>query len=173
MKIKLILTDIDGVWTDGGMYYFNDGVEGKRFSTSDGVGVALAKIAEIPIVVISGEDIAALRNRLEKLHLTEAYLGTKDKLALVQELVKQKSLSFDEVAFIGDEINDHALLKVVGFSSCPHSAPPYTKAIVDFITPSKGGFGAFSDFVQKILDNENILDQSLEKLAISYQIKSR
>ena len=115
MKIKLILTDIDGVWTDGGMYYFNDGVEGKRFSTSDGVGVALAKIAEIPIVVISGEDIAALRNRLEKLHLTEAYLGTKDKLALVQELVKQKSLSFDDVAFIGDEINDHALLKVVGF----------------------------------------------------------
>jgi YrbI family 3-deoxy-D-manno-octulosonate 8-phosphate phosphatase len=169
MKTKLIITDIDGVWTDGGMYYFDSGLEGKKFSVTDGVGVALAKLANIPIIVISGENIEAVRNRLEKLKITESYLGVQDKMSLVKELLNAKSLRFEDVAYIGDEVNDFPLLQSVGFSCCPNSAPDYTKEIVDYITPSNGGFGAFTDFVTKILDNENIKDSVFEKLLNSYR----
>ena len=74
MSIKLIISDIDGVWTDGGMYYFNNGQEAKKFNTSDSVGIALASIAQIDIVIISGEDIPALRNRLTKLKIQNYHL---------------------------------------------------------------------------------------------------
>jgi YrbI family 3-deoxy-D-manno-octulosonate 8-phosphate phosphatase len=164
MSIKLIISDIDGVWTDGGMYYFNNGQEAKKFNTSDSVGVSLASMAKIDIVIISGEDIPALRNRLTKLNILNYHLAVKNKVAVVEKLAAERKIEFDEMAFIGDEINDHALLKKVGFSACPNSAPEYTKKIVDFITPSKGGMGAFRDFVIEVLRREDMLKKSFKLL---------
>ena len=165
MSIKLIISDIDGVWTDGGMYYFNNGQEAKKFNTSDSVGIALASIAQIDIVIISGEDIPALRNRLTKLKIQNYHLGIKNKVAVAERLASERNISLDEIAFIGDEVNDHPLLKQVGFSACPKSAPEYTKNIVDFITPSDGGMGAFRDFVIEVLKREDKFEKSFKLLS--------
>ena len=164
MNTKLIISDIDGVWTDGGMYYFNDGQEAKKFNTSDSVGVLLARIAKIELIIISGEDIPALRNRLSKLKIRDFHLGVKDKIALVEQLAAERNIGFDEIAFIGDEVNDFALLKRVGFAACPQSAPSYTKEIVDYVTPSVGGMGAFRDFVIEILKRAGKFEESFSQL---------
>lgn len=164
MTIKLIISDIDGVWTDGGMYYLENGVEAKKFNTSDSVGVLLASIAEIELVVITGEDILCVRRRMEKLKINHFHLGVKDKLSLVEQMIQQRNITFDQVAFIGDEINDHALLHAVGFSACPQTAPSYTQAIVDYVVPTDGGKGAFRDFVMEVLKRQNLLTQAFEQL---------
>ncbi len=162
--IKLFISDIDGVWTDSGMYYLDNGVEAKRFSTSDGVGLALAKLAGIDVMVISGEDIPALRNRMNKLKVEHFHLGIKDKVGLLETLMEDRGITFDEIAFIGDEVNDHALLRKVGIAGCPQSAPYYTKEIVDIITESNGGMGAFRDFVIEVLKREGKFDTAFQKL---------
>lgn len=151
MNIKLILTDIDGVWTDGGMHYTNSGDEFKSFNTSDSVGVLLSRAAGIPIMIATGEDVPSVRNRAKKLKIENAHFGVKDKLGLLNQITSDMNITLDEVAFIGDEINDHPLLKKVGFSACPRTAPFYTKEIVDCIIDTDGGKGAFRDFVITVL----------------------
>ena len=167
MNIKLIISDIDGVWTDGGMYYLDNGIEAKKFNTSDSVGILLADIAEIEVVIVSGEDTPNLRNRLKKLNIKNYFLGIKNKVQQVRQLAEERNIDFNQIAFIGDEVNDHALLKKVGFSSCPSSAPDYTKKIVDYITPSVGGMGAFRDFVIETLNREKKFKIAFEKLTNS------
>ena len=167
MNIKLIISDIDGVWTDGGMYYLDNGIEAKKFNTSDSVGILLANIAEIEVVIVSGEDTPNLRNRLKKLNIKNYFLGIKNKVQQVRQLAEERNIDFNQIAFIGDEVNDHALLKKVGFSSCPSSAPDYTKKIVDYITPSVGGMGAFRDFVIETLNREKKFKIAFEKLTNS------
>jgi 3-deoxy-D-manno-octulosonate 8-phosphate phosphatase (KDO 8-P phosphatase) len=168
MDIRLIISDVDGVWTDGGMYYLNNGVEAKKFTTSDSVGIALAKLAQIPVAVISGEDIPALRLRMEKLKIEHFYPGTKNKVALARQLAGELGITLQQVAFVGDEVNDHNLLKAVGFSGCPASAPAYTQEIVNYVTPTPGGLGAFRDFVMEILRKQNRLEETFRALTESY-----
>jgi len=159
MSVKLIITDIDGVWTDGGMFYSESGEEFKKFNTSDGVGVLLAKKAGIKLYIISGENSTAVRNRAKKLKIKNCHVGIKDKVALVEKILVDEGLTYSDIAFIGDEINDIDLLKKVGFSACPQSAPNYTKEIVHAIIPTNGGEGAFRDFVIEILKREgNLLE---------------
>jgi YrbI family 3-deoxy-D-manno-octulosonate 8-phosphate phosphatase len=164
MKIDLIITDVDGVWTDGGMYYFNNGQEAKKFNTSDSVGVLLAKIAGVELMVLSGEDIPALQWRLEKLKIKHVKLGIRDKLSLVKAFAAERNIDFSNIAFIGDEVNDHPLLKAVGFAGCPSSAPDYTRAITDYTTPAAGGEGAFRDFVMEVLRRTGELDSAFTQL---------
>lgn len=162
MSIKLIITDIDGVWTDGGMYYADNGIETKKFNTSDSVGVLLAAAAHINVAVMTGEDVPCVRNRIKKLNIEHAHFGVRNKLLLVEQLIEREKISFEQIAFIGDEINDHPLLHKVGFSACPQSAPWYTKEIVDFIVPTNGGMGAFRDFVIEVLKREGTFEETFK-----------
>ena len=164
MDIQLILTDIDGVWTDGGMYYGNSGDEFKKFNTSDSVGVLLARTAQIPMMIITGEDEPCVRDRAKKLKIETAYFGVKDKLGFLKEKLAEMNITFDQVAFIGDEINDIPLLKRVGFSACPKSAPTYTKELVDLVIPTDGGQGAFRDFIIEILKRMNKFDHAFHHI---------
>lgn len=164
MQIKLILTDIDGVWTDGGMHYTNSGDEFKSFNTSDSVGILLARAADIPVMIATGEDVPAVRDRAKKLKIKNAHFGVKDKLGLLNDITDKMNISLNEVAFIGDEINDYPLLKKVGFSACPRTAPFYTQEIVDFIVETDGGKGAFRDFVIEILRRMNKFESAFNSL---------
>ena len=164
MNIKLMISDIDGVWTDGGMYYFDNGVEAKKFNTSDSAGILLAKIAGIDVIIVSGENSNATKDRMAKLNIKEYHLGVKNKVQLVEDIAKSRNIDLSEIAFIGDEVNDHALLRKVGFSSCPQSAPDYTKDIVNYITPSVGGMGAFRDFVIEILKRQGSFEDAFNQL---------
>lgn len=157
---KLILTDIDGVWTDGGMYYDNTGNEFKRYNTSDSAGVLFCKLLEIPVGIITGEKNIIVQNRAKKLGIDMLFMGVKNKLQLVEELCLKYNISISEVAYIGDDINDILVLKKVGISGCPANAPSYIKNHCNMILDTEGGSGAFREFVERIL-GEGYLEKAL------------
>lgn len=153
MKLpKLIATDIDGVWTDGGMFYTETGDELKKFNTSDSAGVLFARHLQIPVAIITGENTNIVKLRAAKLQISHVYQGISEKVSVCQDLTEQLGISMHEVAYIGDDLGDFQLLKKVGFSSAPVNAPAYIKRVVDFVTPVKGGEGAFRCFVEEIIN---------------------
>lgn len=157
MKLpKLILTDIDGVWTDGGMYYDETDTELKKFNTYDSAGVLFAHKMGIPVGIITGEDTNIVRRRSEKLKIDYCFLGIKDKVQKAQNLCRELSITLDEVAYIGDDINDLNLLNMVGFSAAPSSSPDYIKKHVKYVTNKAGGQGAFREFVEYLLGVDQI-----------------
>lgn len=158
---KLILTDIDGVWTDGGMYYDQTGNEWKKFNTADSAGVLFAHKLKIPVGVITGEDTDIVDRRSKKLRIDYLFQGISDKLSVADRLCNDLGISLNEVAYIGDDIGDIELLKKVGFSCAPANAPKYIQSLVDFVTEKKGGEGAFREFVEEILKKSNNLEEVL------------
>ena len=148
-KIKLVLTDIDGVWTDGGMYYDQGGNELKKFNTYDSAGVLWCRMLGIPVGILTGETTEVVRRRAEKLKMDYLFQGVADKPAVCEKLCGQLGIALDEVAYLGDDLNDMELLRSVGLSACPASAPEYVKAICDHTLDLKGGEGVFREFVEK------------------------
>lgn len=145
---KLVITDIDGVWTDGGMYYDQTGNEWKKFNTSDSAGILFCKKLNIKTAIITGEETEIVKRRADKLKMDYLFQGVKQKLQVAEELTKELGIEFKEVAYIGDDINDIELLKAVGFSACPSNAPDYIQNIVHYVTKLRGGEGAYREFVE-------------------------
>ena len=116
---KLILTDIDGVWTDGGMYYDATDIELKKFNTYDSAGVLFARHSGIPVGIITGEDTPIVQRRADKLKIDYCFLGVKDKLKTVNHLCDNLGISLKDIAYIGDDINDIGLLSSVGWAGVP------------------------------------------------------
>ncbi len=156
MLPKLILTDIDGVWTDGGMYYDEKGNELKKFNTYDSAGVLFCKLLKIPVGIITGEAAISVKNRANKLKVDYLFLGIKDKQKIVKNLIDDMKIDWKNVAYLGDDINDFAVLSNVGISACPSSAPSYIKSIVNWTLEKKGGEGVFREFVERIITENNI-----------------
>ena len=163
MKIKLVLTDIDGVWTDGGMYYDQTGNELKKFNTSDSAGVIFLRLLNIPLGIITGENTSIVTRRAEKLKINYLFMGIKNKLAVAEKLCADLNISLQEVAYIGDDLNDALLLQAVGFSAIPANAPAYMERYASIRLNKGGGEGAFREFVELILQKENLLDTAIEK----------
>lgn len=163
-NIKIFITDIDGVWTDGSMYYDNQNNEFKRFSTYDSAGVLLLNQINIPTIIITGEDNNIVKRRAEKLGINQVYMGVKNKLEKVNDFIKNKNIQLNEIAFIGDDINDYSLLKSVGLSATPNNAPIYIKEIVDWVLPIRGGDGAYRYFVEKYLKETNQLNSIINNI---------
>jgi 3-deoxy-D-manno-octulosonate 8-phosphate phosphatase (KDO 8-P phosphatase) len=165
MKVpKVVITDIDGVWTDGGMYYDNFNNEFKKFSTSDGWGVAMCKAFGIEIVVITGESNNIVTRRCEKLKVQNVFLGAANKLEIITQFLSEKSIDFDDVAFIGDDINDIELMRKVAIKGTPSNGIEYLKTMCDIITIRKGGEGAFREFVERILLGTYSYDEIVEQI---------
>ena len=151
-EIKLLLSDVDGVLTDAGMYYSEKGDELKRFSTYDGMGFKILQENNILTGIITSEDVELNRNRANKLKLDYQFHGVKDKLKLVTSLLKELGISFENVAYIGDDINDFQMLSSVGLAACPANAVAKIKDIQGIIhLEKKGGEGAVREFIEKIL----------------------
>jgi len=159
--IKLFITDIDGVWTDGGMYYDQTGNEWKKFNTSDSAGVLFLRLLDIPTAIITGEDTAIVKRRAEKLKIPHLFMGIRNKVGIAKKLCSDLNIKLNEVAYIGDDINDILLLSKVGLSAAPLNAPEYVKREVDWRLPVKGGDGAFRAFVEKYLEQSGKLDEVL------------
>ena len=153
MLPKLVITDIDGVWTDGGMYYTAEGDVMKRFSVKDGWGV----------IFLTGENTQIVQKRADKLKIDYCYLGVKDKVAQAKELCRELGISLGEVAFIGDDLNDLPLLRLVGYSASPSNTPEYVKREVKYVTAAHGGYGAFREFVEKLLSDNGVLEKTVGK----------
>ncbi len=150
-KPKLILTDIDGVWTDGGMYYDQTGNEWKKFHTYDSAGVLFAHQNEIPVGIITGEDTEIVARRAAKLKVDYFFQGVRNKLEVAENLCKELNITLEDIAYIGDDLGDVELLKNVGISATPNSAPDYIKKYSQMVMTKNGGEGVFREFVEKIL----------------------
>ena len=163
MKIKLVITDIDGVWTDGGMYYDNNGNEFKKFNTSDSAGVMMLRSLNIPLAIITGEDTAIVSHRADKLKVNYLFMGVSNKLLIAANLCKELGISLDETAFIGDDINDVPLLKAAGLSATPANAPEYVKKVSMWKLSRNGGDGVFREFIEKIVNEMGLFEKVMEE----------
>lgn len=153
-KIKLFLTDVDGVLTDAGMYYSEHGDELKKFNTRDGMGLQLLMQAGIKTGIITSENTKMVENRVKKLKLDYLYQGKREggKLAAAKEICEKEGILLDEVAYIGDDINCFDLLSAVGLAACPADALDKIKSISNIqILTKKGGEGVVREFAEQIL----------------------
>ena len=153
-RVRLVITDVDGVLTDGGLYYGPDGECLKRFHARDGLGVKLLQQAGIQVAVLSGRDCPALRRRLADLGITEAVLEQVDKRAVLSGIIERCGVSAEEVAFIGDDIPDMEVFGLCGVSVTVGDAPDYVKARADLVLECGGGQGAFRELVDVILPRQ-------------------
>lgn len=149
---KIILTDIDGVWTDGGMYYDQTGNELKRFHTYDSAGVLFAHRKGIPVGIVTSEDTKIVYRRAEKLKIDYLFQGVKNKLNCIEKLCSELDITLDDVAYIGDDLSDIEVLKKVGIAGVPSSAPQYIRKLATIPLTKKGGDGVFREFVESILN---------------------
>lgn len=163
-RIKLLITDCDGVLTDGGVYYGEEGENLKKFNIRDGMGVErLRKLTGIETAIITGEKSPSLIQRAQKLNITELHLLAKDKPAVLKEMLSRLELTAEEVAYIGDDYNDLEIMKLVGFTASPSDALPAIKAQVDYVCESKGGEGCFREFAELIIDLKSPFILSYER----------
>ena len=153
-RVRLVITDVDGVLTDGGLYYGPDGESLKRFHARDGLGVKLLQQAGIQVAVLSGRDCPALRRRLADLGITEAVLEQVDKRAVLSGIIERCGVSAEEVAFIGDDIPDMEVFGLCGVSVTVGDAPDYVKAKADLVLECQGGQGAFRELLDVILPRQ-------------------
>lgn len=150
---KLILTDIDGVWTDGGMYYDQTGNEWKKFHTYDGGGVVMAHKYNIPVGILTGENTEIVKRRAEKLKVDYLFQGVTDKYTTAYDLCVSLGITLNDVAYIGDDLADVPLLEACGWSGIPSNAYINGKVSVDIITSLRGGEGSFREFVERLLSD--------------------
>jgi len=151
-NIKMVLTDNDGVLTDTGVYYSENGEELKRFSIRDGMGVErLRNLLSIETGIITGEFSGSVKKRAEKLKITELYLGAKEKDILLGEILRKNNLKAENIAYIGDDVNDIGIMKLVGLTASPGDAMIEVKSIVDYVCEHNGGNGAFREFAELII----------------------
>ena len=152
-KIKIFLSDVDGVLTDAGMYYTEKGDEIKKFSTYDGMAFKILQKKGVKVGIITTEDRQLNRNRAQKLSLDFDFHGADDKLKIVKELCKKQNINLNQVAYIGDDVNCFELLSNVGFPACPKNAVEKIKSIPNIIQISQnGGSGAVREFVEIIIN---------------------
>ena len=118
-NIELVITDVDGVLTDGGMYYTAQGDSMKKFHTRDGMGVNLLKKSKIPTIIVTKEKTKMVRNWAKKMNISHVYDGVQQKEKLLKEICKKYAVTSSQIAYIGDDVNDLELLKKVGFSATP------------------------------------------------------
>ena len=150
-EIKMFLTDCDGCLTDGGMYYSEHGDEQKKFNTRDGMGFALLRNKGIVTGIVTSENVDLNRRRAQKLKLDVLEAGCKDKVAAVKTLCEKYNVSLENVAYIGDDINDLDVVKMVGYGCCPADAMPQVRDAARYVTKAKGGEGVIREVVEKIL----------------------
>ena len=149
--VKLVVTDVDGVLTDGSLYYGPDGECLKRFNARDGLGVRLLQKAGIQVAILSGRDCPALRKRIKDLGITEAVLGRLDKRTALVEIMKRCGVTAEEVVFIGDDVPDMEVFEFCGVSVTVGDAPEFVKERADLVLEKYGGNGAFREVVSYII----------------------
>ncbi|MEI6639076.1 MAG: 3-deoxy-D-manno-octulosonate 8-phosphate phosphatase [Chlorobium sp.] len=153
-KIRLVISDNDGVFTDTGVYYSDRGEELKRYSIRDGMGVERLRNIGIETSIMTGEISPSLRKRAEKLGMKRLYLGVKDKLSMVETVLAETGLLRCELAYIGDDVNDVAIMEEIakeGLTGSPCDATHFVEPCSHYKARANGGHGAFRDFAEWLI----------------------
>lgn len=164
-NIKLLVLDVDGVLTDGGLYYGDDGIVMKRFHVQDGLGIKLAQAVGLEIGVITGLNQKPVEKRVRELGITHYYAGHHDKAPLFKEICEKVGVSLSEAAFMGDDWIDLGVMNVAGMAmSVPNGVPEVTEA-ADWVSTRKGGDGAVREAIAFILEARGLKDKALKQWA--------
>ncbi len=150
--IRIVATDVDGVLTDAGMYYAESGDEFKKFNTRDGMGLKLLQKAGVVTAIVTQETTKLVARRAERLTIPELHQGSFDKLSTITALAARHGATLADVAYIGDDVNDLAALRAVGFSATPADGHRSVKQVVKYVCQAKGGEGAVRELADLILE---------------------
>ncbi len=159
--IKLLILDVDGCMTDGGVIYSSDGSESKAFNIKDGLGIATWVKMGHQVAIITGRNSNIVQRRAEELGIQHIFQGIKDKDRVLKELVESLGLKFYEVAAIGDDLNDLNMLNTVGRSFTPNDGVDEIKSVVDTVLSIKGGRGAVREMIDIIVKENDLTDKFL------------
>ncbi len=163
-KISLIVSDVDGVLTDGTIFIGSDGTEFKRFNVEDGTGAAFARLASIPIVLISGRESKSTSIRAKELKIEYCFQGSLDKTTPYKEVCEIYNVEPENIAYIGDGLIDIPVMLKSGVAISPANAHQPVKDISDYITNKSGGQGVLREVVELILKEKGVYDDALEKM---------
>jgi 3-deoxy-D-manno-octulosonate 8-phosphate phosphatase (KDO 8-P phosphatase) len=150
-KIKAIAMDVDGVLTDGSVWWGPNGEEWKRFHFADIMGLSLARKAGMAIALVSGENSPLVDRLAEKFGISDVHKGCKDKARALRAFSERHSLPLEEICFIGDDVNDLPALAIAGFSACPADARPAIRKNCHMVSTLAGGNGAVREVVDTVL----------------------
>ena len=164
-NIKLLVLDVDGVLTDGGLYYDAHGMAMKRFNVQDGFGIKLAQSVGLEIGIISGLDQAPVAKRISELGIRHYYPGKHRKVPLFEEMCAKVGVDASEAAFMGDDWIDLAVMARAGMALCVPNAMPEVIEAADWVAPRHGGHGAVRDAIGFILEARGLLDKAMEQWA--------
>jgi len=162
-KIKLILTDVDGVLTDGCMYYSSRGEELKKFHTRDGMAVELLLQKNIKTIIVTREKSKIVVSRAKKIKIFKVYSGIKQKETILNQICTRFKVTPDEIVFIGDDVNDEKIMKLVGLSVAPSDAINTIKNIANITTNAGGGKGVLREAADMILLSQSIKSKESSK----------
>jgi 3-deoxy-D-manno-octulosonate 8-phosphate phosphatase (KDO 8-P phosphatase) len=188
-RIKLLIFDVDGVLTDGGIWIFpapapshttgdhaaamegkggyaissQSMIEAKGFNAHDGSGVSLAKLGGMKCAIITKRISEAVALRARDLRLEYVYMGQAYKMQAVREMMEKENLTLDEIAYVGDDVIDLPVMRACGFAVAVANARAHVKAAAHYVTPHEGGHGAARDAIEFILEAKGILEQTIEK----------
>lgn len=165
-RVKLLVFDVDGVLTDGALYYGESGELMKRFDVKDGHGLVMARLAGLRSAVLTARRSRMVEVRGEELKLAAVFQGHKDKRAGFLELSQKLSVSPSEVAYMGDDVNDLGPLELCGLSACPADAAPEVRAECAFISTRAGGHGAARELVELCLKAQGLWDSMLSRMRV-------
>ncbi|MEW5950353.1 MAG: HAD hydrolase family protein [Elusimicrobia bacterium] len=153
-KIKIFIMDVDGVLTDGKMYFFREGKEAheiKAFNAQDGIGLMLLNKFAVKTGIITGRESAGAEERAKMLSMSYAYQGFLSKIKPLEEIMACENLKYEEAAYMGDDLTDLPVLKRVGLACCPHNSVPQIKKVCDFVSSKNGGDGAVREVCDLII----------------------
>ncbi|MEG0069299.1 KdsC family phosphatase [Cetobacterium sp.] len=157
--IKLIVLDVDGTLTDGKLYVSNNGDAMKAFNVKDGLGITQAIALGKEVVIITGKTSQIVTRRSLELGIKEIHQGIKDKIGTLEAILKKHELDYSNVAYMGDDLIDLAVMKKCKLSGAPKDAVEEILNISDFISTKNGGDGAVREFIEHILKSENLWDK--------------
>jgi 3-deoxy-D-manno-octulosonate 8-phosphate phosphatase (KDO 8-P phosphatase) len=167
--IEWILCDVDGVLTDGGLYYDHRGRQTLRFNVKDGMGLKLAQRAGIKVGLLTARETGAIRHRAKELHLDAAMTGIRDKGVRFAEFLEEKSCTANRVAYVGDDLADLAVLGRCGLTFCPSDAVAEVRAVVHRVLSTAGGRGAAREMVERILKARGAWEEILAPFGFEHR----
>lgn len=161
--LRYLILDVDGTFTDGGVYYDDNHNEIKKFCTKDGTGIVIARAAGIHLIVLTGRSCEATSRRMSELHIDTIVQGVKDKVEWISNWFSENNIDRSAVGYIGDDINDLGPMKLCGWIGCPADAAVEVKDIASYVSTIPGGHGAVRDCIEKLLRDEGLWSSLVEQ----------
>lgn len=163
-SIEYIVIDVDGTLTDAGIYYDEHGNEQKKFCTKDAAGFFAAKAAGIKTIILTGRECAATTRRMQELKADYIYQNVKDKVSFLRIFMTEHHIVKEQLAYIGDDLNDLAPMQLAGYVACPADSCSEIIQIADYVSPVNGGHGVVRDVIEQMLRDSDEWDSTVSKV---------